>query len=112
MPLPPWRGPAGQHARRGLSRGEERSTAFPAFQSGEARTVIGTGRARANPSSIRRLGAPRAEQEDLVMPHLPSLKSTDCVGILGPPTKQKHEAENILKTKGRVRPFFQNEAEN
>jgi hypothetical protein len=37
---------------------------------------------------------------------------TDCMAASCPPTRQKHEPENFLKTKGRKRAFSKNEAEN
>jgi len=111
--VPPCWGPAGQHARRGESRGNEGSTAFSSFHSGEARAVRGTGRtaaelrARSGPSSPR----PRSKK-GLMMPHHSSLTGTDCIATLCPLIAQMPKPENILKTKGRKKVFSLPKPEN
>ena len=111
MPVEPHRGPAGQHARRGKGRDDERSTAFLRFTPGSLRGD-GHGPDAGGWGSIHRLLAPHAEQEGLMMLYLPSLTGTDCMATSCPPAGQKHEPENILKTKARKRAFSKNEAEN
>jgi hypothetical protein len=64
-------------------------------------------RARSSASSPRTPG-----KKELMMPPVPSRKGTDCMAGLGRPTKQKHEAGKMLKTKGQERAFSKNEAGN
>jgi hypothetical protein len=87
--------------------------AFPSFHSRDALAVIGT--RKAPPELRARSGASSPgtrSKKALMIPHLPSLTSTDCMATLSPLTAQTPKPENFLKTKGRRRDFSPPKPEN
>src|SRR5208283_557802 len=102
-----------QRARCGESWGDPRSPTFPAFPCGQAWAAMGRGRTRAECQARSGALPPRARsKKGLMMQIFLASPPTGCVATSCPYTRQKHEAENLLKTKGRKRAFLKNEAEN
>ena len=107
MSVHPWRGPAGQHARRGESLGRRTEHSLPGISlpGGSGRDWHGQD-VGGIPGSILCLAARHAEQEEIDDTHVPSLAGHNLHGDFMSTSRTSAQTWEHLENKGSEEAFF------